>query len=285
LSIKNYDILRVINNNVILVKEEPKEIELVLIGKGLGFSKRSGMRVRLDDEQIEKSFHTYYNNNKNEYLNLIEQMDDKIVELCSEIILVAQKNMGKLSPRLYIVLTDHIGFAIERIKNGLEVQNPFIYEIKILYPKEYEIGLMAQKMIKEQVGIEINEDEVGFIALHLNAARQNKEVKEALKDTILIKKMVNAIEEGLNVKIDNDTAYNRLVNHFRGSFVRVQNNVSVENPLIKTIQKDLKDCYVISKKVGAIIKENLGCDIPEGELGYLAIHIDRIKRLLKDQQL
>jgi transcriptional antiterminator len=278
---ESYEILRVINNNVILVKEQSKQTELVLIGKGLGFSKRSGMKAFLDSNQIEKSFLAYGNKNKNEYLSLIEQLDDNVIEVCSEIILLAEKTMGKLSYRLHIVLTDHIGFAIERIKNELEISNPFVYEIKNLYPKEYEIGLIAQKMIMQHVGIEINEDEVGFIALHLNAAKQNKDAKDALKSTIVIRKLVCTIEDGLGVKIDNDLAYNRLINHFRGSLERAQKNISVDNPLIGTVRKELEKYYEIALKVGDIVKEELGFEISEGELGYLAIHIDRINRILK----
>ncbi|MEA4895262.1 MAG: PRD domain-containing protein [Oscillospiraceae bacterium] len=275
---KCFHILRVINNNVILVQEQGKETETVLIGKGLGFSRKPDMEVQLDEKQIEKSFLSYDNKNKSEYLSLIEQLDNRVVEVCSEIIIIAEKSIGKLSQRLNIVLTDHIGFAIERLKNGLEIQNPFISEIKILYPKEYQIGLIAKKMIKEQVGVDINEDEVGFIALHLNAARKNKEAKETLKETIAIRKMVSVIEEGLGVVINSGLDYTRLLNHLRGGIKRTQNGGESINPLIEAVQRDLKDCYSIAYKVGEIAKEALGVEFPEGELGYLAIHIDRLKR-------
>jgi transcriptional antiterminator len=280
---ENYEILRVINNNVILVKEQSKQMELVLIGKGLGFSKRPGTNAFLEKKQIEKCFLAYDNKNKNEYLSLIDQLDDNIIEVCSEIILLAEKTMGKLSHKLHIVLTDHIGFAIERIKNNLEISNPFIYEIKNLYPEEYKIGLIAQKMIMQNVGIKINEDEIGFIALHLNAAKQNKEVKDALKSTIVIKKLVSTIENGLCKKIDNDLAYNRLINHFRGSIERAQKNICVNNPLIDTVKNELDKYYSIALKVGSIVREELGVDMSEGELGYLAIHIDRINRVLEEK--
>jgi transcriptional antiterminator len=55
-----------------------------------------------------------------------------------------RKNMGKyiisktLSNNvvLNIALLDHINFAIKRLKEGIEIINPFLYEIAII-DKEY----------------------------------------------------------------------------------------------------------------------------------------------------
>ncbi|MCK5764084.1 MAG: PRD domain-containing protein, partial [Clostridiales bacterium] len=230
-------------------------------------------------DKIEKKYLAYDKKSKNEYLSLINQLDDEIIGVCSEIILLAERNMGKLSHRLHIVLTDHIGFAIERLKNGLEIQNPFTLEIKNLYHKEFEVGLIAQDMIKKQLGIEINEDEVGFIALHLNAAKQNKDVKESLKNTRIIKMLVGAIEESLGYKIGNDLTYNRLINHLKGSIERVQRGIAVDNPLLEVVKNEFKKSYEIALRIKKIVSDELEIELSDGELGYLAIHIDRINRI------
>jgi beta-glucoside operon transcriptional antiterminator len=45
-----------------------------------------------------------------------------------------------LQESLYITLTDHCYFAIERQKNGLAIKNVLLWDIKRLYPKEFELG-------------------------------------------------------------------------------------------------------------------------------------------------
>lgn len=40
-----------------------------------------------------------------------------------------------LSDHVHIALSDHLSFAIERIQNGLLVQNKLLHEIKALYKK------------------------------------------------------------------------------------------------------------------------------------------------------
>jgi transcriptional antiterminator len=276
---EKYKIMRVMNNNVLLVKDSSKDIEVVLIGKGIGFGAKNNAELIVSKDKIEKKYLAYDKKSKNEYLSLINQLDDEIIGVCSEIILLAERNMGKLSHRLHIVLTDHIGFAIERIKNGLEIQNPFTLEIKNLYHKEFEVGLIAQDMIKKQLGIEINEDEVGFIALHLNAAKQNKDVKESLKNTRIIKMLVGAIEESLGYKIGNDLTYNRLINHLKGSIERVQRGIAVDNPLLEVVKNEFKKSYEIALRIKKIVSDELEIELLDGELGYLAIHIDRINRI------
>lgn len=63
-----------------------------------------------------------------------------------EIIALAEEKLGQLNSHIHVALTDHIGFALDRIKMGMEMSNPFIYEIRALYPEEFRIGLMASEL-------------------------------------------------------------------------------------------------------------------------------------------
>lgn len=275
----NYLILKVMNNNVILAKDLDKNNEVVLIGKGLGFGKKKQDTVTIKDDQIEKAYRTFDQAFKKDYLALIDSIDSKVMAICTEIILYAETQLGNLSPRVHVVLTDHIAFALERIKSGMEISNPFLLEIKSMYTKEYEIAKRAKDMILDEIGIEIADDEVGFITLHLNAAREHKDVKQKLKYTRLIQELIQIIEKALGIKIEaSDLSYTRLVNHLKGSIDRVDKKKSVENPLLETIKIEFKDAYKISEMIKAHIEETLNKEVSEYELGYMTIHIDRIRR-------
>lgn len=277
-----YKIIRVLNNNVILAKKNlTNNAEAVLVGKGIGFGTKSGQEKLIPAHSIEKSFVTYDEKLKRDYMELVEQMDETILSMCTEIILMAEKRLGELNSRIHIVLTDHIGFAIERIKGGMEIHNPFLHEIQNLYEQEYQVGIMAQEIIERTTGITIVEDEVGFIALHLNAARQHKDVKDTLRSTRLIKELVTIIETNLHYKIESDLTYSRLIHHLRGSIERVEKGQTVINPLLETLRKEFKDSFKIAGKVKVRIEDELDAIVPDDELGYMAIHIDRIRRMSK----
>ena len=277
--VKNsYQVLRIYNNNAILVLNQETKGEAVLVGKGIGFGRKNGEVQFISPEEIEKYFLTYDDRLKRDYLDLIQQLDEKVLSVCSEIIYMANERIGPLSDRIHIVLTDHIGFALERIKSGMEIHNPFLDEIKMLYPKEYEVGLTAQNMIQQHLGVQIVEDEVAFIALHISAARQQKDVKESVKNTRIIKELVSIIEEAIQMKIPKDLTYSRLVHHLRGAIERIESGHKVTNPLLDTLKRDLKESFEIALILKTKIEHDYNIIVPEDEVGFMAIHIDRLKR-------
>lgn len=277
---KKYTVNKALNNNVILAFDEEKREEVVLVGKGIGFGKKEGKTVKLSERQIEKSFLAFDGDIKKEYYQLINQLNGKVIGLSEEIIAMAEKELGQLNSHVHIALTDHISFAIERIKAGMDIGNPFIYEIKALYPDEFVIGKKAAKMIRDRLAVSISEAEMGFIALHIHSARQSKKVTETIKDTKFIKDLVNIVEENLAINIDNTgLSYSRLVNHLRAGISRMEDKKYIENPLLNTIKERFKGSYTIAEKIGKHIKETKNIYVSEDELGYLALHIERLKEI------
>lgn len=275
-----YEIIKIMNNNIVWVVDHNNNSETVLIGKGIGFGIKNGEVVNIPEEKIDKFFVTYDKKILKEYMSLVETIDAGIMEVCTEIILYAEKKLGKLSHRVYVVLTDHIAFAIERIKTQMVITNPFLLEIRTLYKDEFAIGLKAQAMILEKLGVDITEDEVGFIALHLNAARENTEVKEKLKNTRLIKNILEIVEQELHLKIETEGfAYFHLINHFKASIDRAMRGESVGNPLLGSIKKEFKSAFLIAKKIKLVIEKELDVLVSEEEIGYMAIHIARISKM------
>lgn len=276
----NYRILRVMNNNVLLTKDLENETEAVLIGKGIGFAKKKDQDTFIDKNLVEKSFYTYDKKLKNDYLELLNSYNDVLMGVCAEIISMAESTLGQLSERIFIVLTDHISFAIERIKEGMEIDNPFVHEIKMLYPAEFAIGEQARDMLHKATGITIPIGEIGFIALHLQAAKENKDVKVAVKNTQLIKTIVETIEETLNYQIEIATlTHTRLLSHIKGCIERVEKDRYISNPLAAAIKEEIKESYEIALTIRKLMERSIKKEIPEDEMVYLAIHIDRIRRL------
>ena len=161
---------------------------------------------------------------------------------------------------------------------GLAINNPFIYEIKALYPKEYGLGEKAAEIIKDGLGILISESEIGFIALHIHSARQSKMVIDTIKDTKFLKSLVNIVEEELSIKLNNSgLIYSRVINHLRASINRMEKRKYIENPLLDIIKERFSESYDIAKKIGAYINKEKNIYVTDDEIGYMALHIERIK--------
>lgn len=276
----NYTIVTVMNNNVVLAKNLKTANEVVLLGKGIGFGKKKGTSVYFSEEVIERSFININKSLKKDFYELIQQMDLEIMGLCQEIILMAEKEIGELSDNIHIVLTDHIGFAIDRLRQNIEIANPFLHEIRILYGDEFKIGMRAVELINESIDVVLPEEEAAFIALHLHSARKNKEVRKTLKNTKVIKAIVELLENKIGkVIVEDALTYRRLLTHIRASIDRIENGIVLENPLLDTIKNEFNDSWLLANQSKSIIEERLDIKVPEDEVGYLTIHIDRLIRL------
>ena len=282
LSEQEYIVNKVLNNNVILAFDKIKKDEVVLVEKGIGFGKKKGQVIDLSKTGIKKIFLSFDESAKREYYELVNKLDGEVIGVSEEIIAIAEEKFGSLNAHIHIALTDHISFCIERLKSGFEIGNPFIYEIKALYADEFRIGEKAAALIKDRLGVEIPESEIGFIALHIHAARQNKKVGETIKDTKLLMDLVNIIEKELSVNIhDTGLTYSRLINHLRASISRMEERKYIKNPLLDTIKEQFNESYKIALKLGEYIEKTKKIYVSDDELGYLALHIERIKEVKK----
>ncbi len=211
-------------------------------------------------------------------MKLFEKIDKKIIGLCEEIITDAEAVLGEMDPHIHLLLTDHIGFALERLTNGMNISNPFLYEIKILYATEFEIAKKAARKILEYTKIAIPETEVGFIAQYFHSAIKNKNIKETMKDTRALRESIEIIEKAIGYRINpDDQSYLRLVNHLRAVINRLTDHYMIYNPLLDIIKEKFADSFAIAHTIGAYINTVKEVDIIEDELGYMAIHIERLK--------
>ncbi|KAB7670751.1 transcription antiterminator [Bacillus sp. B1-b2] len=80
----------------------------------------------------------------------------------------------------------HLKPAVNRIKYGMNIRNPMLREIKNNYPLAYEAGIIAGLAITEYTGIEMDENEVGYLALHIGAAMERKKLNSGSKRCLVV---------------------------------------------------------------------------------------------------
>ncbi len=275
---QRYKILSVMNNNVLLTEEVETTMEMVLIGKGLGFGRKKNQMIDTDDLHIEKSFKAGDSESIREsYLVMLKKTNGDIVEICTEILLLAEKRLGNLSDRSFIVVVDHISFAIEKIRKGIKIENPFVYEIQQLYPEEYAIGEIARAKIYDRFQVDITSDEVGFIAMHLYAAKEHVVVTDTLRNTKIIQQLTELIED--KVKIDfnkHPSEKNRLLSHMRAMLLRIdRGEILPSTDIMNVVRKECSRAYKIAHSIeNHLVSENKA--LSTSDKFYLALHIERM---------
>ncbi|WP_084295180.1 BglG family transcription antiterminator [Caldanaerobius polysaccharolyticus] len=272
---KLYEILKPLSNNVV-VAEKGDDI-YVLLGKGIGFGKKKG-DVITEEKKIEERYIKIDPLEKNNYRKVLQDIKEEVLAVSEEIIAMAESVLGEsLNSHIHVGLADHIDFAIKRVNEGIEIVNPFMYEIQVMYPKEYQIAQRGLSLIKERLNVELPESEIGFIALHIHSARVNQDVSESLKRTRLIKDITDKIRELLHVDMDKKSMeMSRLISHLRYSIDRIEAGKPLENVLLPSVKRQLKREFKIAQRICEYISEKLGKEVPEEEVGYLALHIRRL---------
>lgn len=133
----NIIIEKVINNNIISAYEK-SGAEVIVMGRGIGFKKKQGEMVPAD--QISKIFRIKSRTLAEQFKELLANMPLERVRISDEIISHAKDHLKlKLNQSIYVTLTDHINFAIERVSQGIEPQNALLWEIKRFYAQELSI--------------------------------------------------------------------------------------------------------------------------------------------------
>ena len=99
----------------------------------------------------------------------LKKDDDKIQELFQEIVGFVRRTYNlNLNERLFKKrFLPHLIRLIERCKNNATIHNPLMNNIKQSSPTIYECACLIAYAIHKSYGIEISEEEIAFIALHV----------------------------------------------------------------------------------------------------------------------
>lgn len=207
-------IKQVLNNNVITVLDE-QEHELVIMGRGIAFGRKAGDKV--DESRIEKIFKLDDKEMNKRLMELLAEIPLSFVEVSEEIIRYAKQHTNKkIHDNIYVSLTDHIYYAVERFQQGIDIKNALLWETKRFYPDEYRIGQHALSIIAEKVGIILPEDEAGFIALHIVNAQMNEDMPVMINITKFIQDVLHIVKFHFGIEYDEESlAYYRFVTHLK----------------------------------------------------------------------
>lgn len=257
-----------------------KHQEIVVMGRGLAFQKK--IHDSVDIEKIEKVFELRSDELTARLSELLSHIPISIMKTCDEIIQHAQSQLGELNENLYIVLTDHCHYAIERQIKGLAITNTMLWEIKRLYPKEYQLGLDSLVRIHKGHGVELPIDEAGFIALHFVNAQLTGEMPVVMQTMDVMQEIMNIVKYHLKIEYYEETlSYQRFVTHLKFFAHRMMSNTPVPDDDV-SMHLVIKENYAVSwqcaEKINQFLQKKYRRTLTNEELMFLAIHIERVMK-------
>jgi len=273
-----YKITKVINNNFVCSVNEQDE-EIILRGPGIGFQKKCDDMA--EESKIEKIYSMSSKSMLNKLQSLVNNIPLEHIQVCTEIIEEIKSKLNKeLNDNIYITLTDHLSFAIERQRLKLEYRNALLWEIKKFYQTEFQMGLRALDIIKEKLGVALMEDEAGFIALHIVNAELDTHISDMMKITALIQDILELTKNYYKIELDEESLhYERFITHLKYFGQRLFNNKTVKDDdfqLQKMIQTSYSKDYRCAEIISDYVKEKFHRELTGEEMMFLTIHLKRI---------
>ncbi|MEE0830640.1 MAG: PRD domain-containing protein [Longicatena sp.] len=267
-----YLIEKVLNHNSILVSKKKKNY--LVLEKGIGFQKKANQVIQLDEDI---TMYLLEDSNRGTSREIIERIEVKYLELANRILELAKHFLGNIDQNILLALADHIAFAIERMSHGLKISNPYASEIRLLNPDEYEVALQARNLIFEETGYEFDEEELGYITLHLHCAKTSEQVDTHMQVAIIVNESLKKIESRFQIKIDvNSLSYSRLMTHIRYMIARIKKNEALTIDMDEFVKNKFPEAYEVAQEIVIEIAKVLKYKIERVEVGYLALHIQRV---------
>ena len=274
-----YRIARVIGNNFVCSRDEKRQ-EIIIRGLGIGFHKQPGDLI--PPQKIEKIYALPDAESSNKLLELIRDIPEEHIALSTEIIEAAERTLGRsLSQNIYITLTDHISFAIERFRSHIHYPNNLLWEIRNFYPAEFALGQEALDRIEQKLGIRLPEDEAGFIALHIVNAQLDSGMSDMVRITEFIRETLAVVERYYGRTPDEQSLdYGRFITHLKFLGQRIFKKKTLSDSgddfLGAMIRKRYASDYTCAEQIGARVQELFDIPLSNEELVFLTIHLHRL---------
>lgn len=271
-----YKVKKVLNHNTVIAVNTDKLKEYLVLGKGVGFGKKPTQEITISsDDRIFSLEETTERGNIKEFIKNVSPI---YIELADAVLCIADEKFDNVDHNIIFPMADHLEFAVKRIEKGEEISNPLIDDIKILFHSEYKIAETIRPLLKEQFNINISDDEIGYVALHVHSAISNDRISQSMEIARAVRECVTMIENVTKTTIRVDSlSYNRLMNHIRYMVARVQHNEPLKLNMNDYILNTFPQSFGIAATVCEELGKSLGTKLDDIEIGYLAMHIERVK--------
>ena len=271
----SYRITKILNHNSFMGIESKNDQECLIMGKGVAFGKKVGQTVSVTGDARVYSLKEL--TDRGEAKEIIKSVSPLCLELANEVLDQAEEEFGKVDRSILFTMADHLDFAVRRIQNGEQISNPLTDDIRIMFYKEYKVEGCIRGLLKEKLGIRIDEHEIGYIALHVHAAIVDENVSQAMEIARTVRECICMVEEETGKSIDvMSLSYNRLMNHVRYMVARAIHGEKLKMSLNDYMSVKFPGPYMTAEKICRKMEKSLKLPIPDIEIGYLAMHLERM---------
>lgn len=274
-----YRVRKALNHNTLIAISMENNQEYLVIGKGIGFGKKVSERFEIP-ENIECSVYSLHEQTeRGKAMELIKGIEPVYLEIAGKVLAKSEEVFGKIDKNILFPMADHIAFAVQRIRANEQISNPLTDDIRTLFHMEYKTAECVKDILWEMLQVEIDEHEIGYIALHIHSAIEDENVALSMQIAMAVRECIRMIEEETGQTIDvMSLSYNRLMNHIRYMVARSIKGEKLKLNMNDYMSVKFPKSFWMATEVCKQLEKQLHRNSPldEVEIGYLAMHIERV---------
>lgn len=247
-----------------------------------------GLRIKGDEVKLRYCMSEYVFNRKNSELEMLTERlalitKDEVTVIRSIIIGQIKEHEITLSDIALNNLMIHIAIACKRIRNGNYVSILHDELNEVMKQREYMVAKKISQQIESHLQVNFPETEIVYIAIHLlgtkliddHSTEATKERSYIGEDIInLVTEIISIIDEELRLGIGEDPELiDAMSLHLKPAINRYRFGMNLRNPMLNEIKSNYPLAFEAGIRTGMILREKLGIEIDENEIGYLALHI------------
>lgn len=212
-------------------------------------------------------------------------------EAILNVLLKWQVQMSDLSQSHFV---SHVLISIYRMQQGFFITFDEAEKRAILQTKEFRIAEDIVRLIKEQLQIVDDEEEIIYLAIQLLGKRSLSTGKDEVVLSAEIEELLMAIFHEIKKRLavdltEDDTVFNYLALHFEPMFTRLKYKIKSNNPLLEEVKSQQATSFEMGLIAKEMIIQQYQYHLDDDEVSYLAMYfslaLDRLKYLKKPKNI
>lgn len=268
-------IKKVFNNNAVLVEEAGNE--WVLTGRGIGFERRAGDAVAL--EAAEKRF-MHSGIGAARLAELLSTIPEGFFAVAHAVVDLIERSLKRAAHEsLLLSLAEHLFHAVARREAGEALVNPLLFDIRLVYPREFALAEQALVLLENQCGVALDAHEAGFITLHIvNACAPREDLQAVMASTALVQAIRTLVMAHFPDLDEHSINFSRFMTHLLYFVLRLQGDGQddfQDEALFLQVAKSYPQVSACVREIERLVQARGFRGLAQIEQIYLALHIQR----------
>lgn len=215
----------------------------------------------------------------------LQTFEPQDLPFCCDLVgIIEEKSNYYFSDSSYLSMILFFSILLQRIRKSNFIKDTIFESEKIQSTSEYEIANEISILINRRLSLELGDLEKDYIAIRIMGLKKRQSAstckfksKTVVKDDeieSIVHEMIEEASKYLHPILTIDQKlFQGLLIHIKPVTNRLYFGLSIKNFLLEEVKNQYPYIFMIAEKTTKVIERHLGREVPEDEIGFIAMHL------------